>query len=243
MFNKIALMVPTYGRSSTYLSEFISSAMEMSSPAISRFLFCVNKNDDETISFLKKKHFGEFKCDTIIEDLPKINLARYFNMLYDKAKEYGEDCVVSQLGDDMVFRTPGWDKKILETINAYNGVGVFWCNDDYIAAERCPVNLFVTRKMVEATERPFMCETFEADMIDYIWGKVGKYTRTSHYLPDVHIWHNHSTHLPIEKRDATFQRLSKVQDEAHKIGKPKAKEVAKEIADVLISKGFTGESV
>jgi hypothetical protein len=224
------------------LPEFIRSVQETSFPLFTRFLFCVNKNDAETISYLKKKHFGLFKCDTIFEDLPEINLAKYFNMMYEKAKEYGDDCVVSQLGDDMVFKTPGWDRVLLNTINHYKGVGVFWCNDDYIAGERCPVNLFVTRKMVEATGSPFMATEFAADMIDYIWGKIGKYTRTSHYLPDVHIWHNHSTIKPPEKRDATFQRLSKVQAEAHKIGKHRAREIANEIAKILISKGFVGES-
>jgi hypothetical protein len=242
MYNKIALMVPTLCRSETYLPKFINSAIEMSSPSITSFVFCVNKNDDQTISFLKRKHFGDFKCDVVFEDLPTPNLAKYFNMMYDSTK-LDENKVVSMLGDDMEFRTPGWDQKIIDIINTYDGIGVFWCNDDYIAGERCPVNMFVTRKMVEATERPFMSEAYAADMIDYIWGKVGKYTGTSHYLPDVHIWHNHSTHLPADKRDVTFQRLSKIQIEAHKIGKQRAREIAHEIAVILISNGFKGNSI
>lgn len=243
MYNKIALMVPTYGRSETYLPRFIQTAIRTSSPNNIRFVFCINEKDDDTISYLKRKHFNDFECDVIVESLPSPNLATYFNLMYEKVKEFGDDCVISQLGDDMEFRTPGWDQKLLDAINIYEGIGVFWCNDDYIAGSRCPVNLFVTRKMVEATERPFMADEFAADMIDYIWGKIGKYTRTSHYFPDIHIWHNHSSIKPPEQRDATFQRLSKIQAEAHKIGKGRAKEIAHEIAGILISKGFKGNSI
>jgi len=242
MYNKICLMLPTYGRSDTYLPEFIDSAMATSSPDHVCFSFCINKHDDKTKEYLRKKDFRDFQFTITVEDLPSPHLAKYFNMLYEESKwKLSSFCVVSMLGDDMVFRTKEWDLRILDLINAYKGIGVFWCNDDYIAHERCPVNLFVTRKMVEATEAPFMCEKYEADMIDYLWGKVGKYTGTSHYLPDVHIWHNHSTSKPPEQRDPTFQRLAKIQEQAHKIGKPLCRQIAHQIADILNRKIQSGE--
>jgi hypothetical protein len=248
MYDKIALMLPTYGRSETYLPRFIETAAKTSSPDRVRFVFCINTKDVKTSDMLKDNYYLQagicpFEYTVVPENLPSPNLATYFNLMYEKTKEFGDNCVISQLGDDMEFRTPGWDQKLLDAINAYDGIGVFWCNDDYIAGERCPVNLFVTRKMVEATEHPFMADEFAADMIDYIWGKIGKYTETSHYFPDIHIWHNHSTNLPPEQRDATFQRLSKIQDQAHKIGKARAREIAHEIAEILISKGFKGNSI
>ena len=163
-------------------------------------------------------------------------------MLYHVSENFGDDCLVSQLGDDMVFKTHGWDTRLLDIVNSYNGIGVFWCNDDYIAHERCAVNLFVTRKMVEATERPFMCEEFAADYIDYLWTKVGKYTRSCHYLQNVIIKHNHNTSKPKEDWDPTFQRLKVIQDQASVLGKARAKEVAREIADILIKKGFIGDN-
>jgi hypothetical protein len=236
-------MLPTYHRSATYLPAFIDSAMAMSDPNKIMFVFCVNINDTETLNYINKREFGLFKFIIVAENLPKPNLAKYFNMMYDYLGAYYGDYIVSMLGDDMEFRTPGWDATVLNMIHNYNGIGVFWCNDDYIAHERCPVNMFVTRKMVEATGRPFMVEKYEADMIDYIWGKIGKYTGTSHYMEDIHIYHNHSTHLCVEQRDETFIRLARVQDEAHKIGKPLAKQIAHEIADILNPKIDSGELV
>jgi hypothetical protein len=245
IYDKISLMLPTYRRSTTYLPRFIESAM-MTAKNLNNvcFAFCVNKGDFDTIDYINSLYWTKCgACVVCLEETTKPNLAKYFNILYDQTVEYGDNCVVTMMGDDMEFRTPGWDVKILEAINAYDGVGVFWANDDYIAKERCPVNMFVTRKMVEATEKPFMCEDYEADMIDYIWGKVGKYTKTSHYLPDVHIWHNHSTNKPQVDWDESFKRLAVVQAEAHKIGKEKAKEIARGIADTLIKKGFVGNSI
>jgi hypothetical protein len=236
-------MLPTYGRSKTYLPEFIRSAIETSSKERVCFSFCVNGKDTETLKFLWDYDFKGFKMEAMEENHPSLNLAVYYNMIYSLADTRNEPgTVVSQVGDDMEFRTRGWDEKILALINYYRGVGVFWCNDDYIAHERCPVNLFLGRQFVEATEHPFMCEAFSADMIDYIWGKIGKYTQTSHYMPDVHIWHNHNTAKSSDKWDLTFKRLKPVQEEARK-HKGEAKAYAHKIAEILLRKGLVGDSI
>jgi hypothetical protein len=217
----------------------------MSDPRHTCFTLCINENDKATRDYVSGYDFKGFENEVIIENLPKTNLAKYYNMIYDQTKTKTEPgTVVSQVGDDMVFRTKGWDERMLALINTYKGIGVFWCNDDFIAKERCPVNLFVTRQFIEATGKPFMCEEFPADMIDYIWGKIGKYTRTSHYLSDVHIFHNHSSNKPLGKRDLTHRRLMVLQEEAHRIGgKPRAKAVAHEITEILIKKGLVGTSI
>ena len=246
-YDKICIMLPTYKRHGTYLPKFINTAIEMASdPKNICFSFCVNRDDTGTQCYLEElfhKKYRRVDYEIIIETLQKPNLAIYFNMMYNRTKFKDDSIIVSQFGDDMEFRTKGWDTKFIELINSYDGIGVFWANDDYIAGYRCPVNLLVTRKMIGATGLPFMCELFTADMIDWIWGKIGKYTRTSHYLPDVHIFHNHNSGKPKEEWDETFKRLRPEQDAARVIGKQTAKEVAVKAADNLKSKGFIGDSV
>ncbi len=244
IYNKILAMTPTFNRSTTYLPAFVNSAIEMSDPTLTEFCFRVHREDEATRKYLEGFNFKEFKCEILVEEpLSTINLAKFFNQMYDKTRTRNErETVVSLLGDDMVFKTKGWDRQILDLINAYKGIGVFWVNDDFIARERCPVNMFVTRDFVEATEHPFMCEEFPADFIDYIWGKVGKYTHTQHFLPDVHIQHNHNSRKPKEQWDDTFQKMKVAQEAAWKIGKVRAKQIAHEIADILIKKGMTGDS-
>jgi hypothetical protein len=147
----------------------------------------------------------------VIENLLQPNLSAYFNMMYDKTRFDGAETLVSMLGDDMVFLTEGYDLAILKEINAYEGKGFVWCNDDYIARERLCVNLFTTRLMVEGTERPFMCPLFNADLIDDVWMEVGLMTGCGHFLPDAHIRHEHSTAQAQVNWDGTFQRLRPLQ--------------------------------
>lgn len=244
-YNRICCMLPTFGRSATHLPQFLDSFIVMSSsPQAVCFCFCVNVNDEDTRNFLANYNWRGYEWEIIPEDLPKPNLAIYFNLMFNSTKTAKQPgTVVSMLGDDMVCRTRRWDQRILKLINAYNGVGVFWCNDDYIAKERCPVNLFVTRQFVDATEHPFMCVDFPGDMIDMVWGYVGHYTKTSHYDPDTHIFHNHNSHKPEAQWDSTFKRLVPSQREGHRLGKPYAREVAIKIANVLKLKGLTGNSI
>jgi hypothetical protein len=239
IYNKICLMLPTYGRCKTYLPKFLDSA-EKTATSIC-FSLCVNKKDLATINYLDERVW-KFDYEVIFEETEKPHLAKYFNLLYGKSKwKKDGSTVVSMVGDDMEFLTPNWDKKMLDLINKYNGVGVFWGDDDFIARERLCVNMFVTRYFVDATEHPFMCELFAAEMIDYLWYKVGKYTRTLHFDPNIIIKHNHM--YKQENKDETFKRLEPMRKVAWDGGKIKAKDVAAKIAGILKAKGMVGNSI
>jgi hypothetical protein len=204
----------------------------------------VNENDEETRKFLQGYDFKGHEWEIIYENLKKPNLGYFFNLIYDNTKTKEQaGTVVSMVGDDMEFRTDGWDRKILDLINHYNGIGVFFCNDDYIARERCCVNLFVTRAFIKLTMRPFMAD-FEAEMIDVVWTEVGKKTKTLHFLADVIIKHNHSTAKPKEQWDKTYNRLRLEQEKIHHDGgKAKAKKIGSVIADRLSGLGIIGDSI
>lgn len=238
-------MLPTYGRSDTYLPRFIESSIATaSSPKTVCFAFCVNVKDVKTQEFLKAYDFKGHEWEWIPESLPSPNLARYFNILYTLTKFKQPETVVSMVGDDMAFETRGWDEQLIAQINYYHGVGVFFCNDKYIARERCAVNLFVTRKMVDATGRPFMDESFGAEMIDVVWTEIGRVTKTLHFYPDIIIRHDHNTRKPKAQWDSTFQRLNVIQEKVHGSGgKSKAKAIGREIGTLLLAKGYRGDSI
>ena len=241
MWNSICLMLPTYKRTDKLLPKFISSSIITADDKTNlKYAFCINQNDLQTKKFLENYPFPNKKNVLIIkENLPKPHLGVYFNMLYrEVVKTFGKDIVVTMMGDDMEFLTKGWDTKILEKINEKNGIGVFWCNDDYIGKDKTPINLQVTPKMVELTEAPFMDETYPADMIDVIWGEIGKSLNIAYYSDDIIIRHNHSMKLPHNKWDETFRRLKEQQIVAHHvIGKNKLFEIAKRISERLRKKG------
>lgn len=176
------------------------------------FTFCINKKDRESIDFLNEYFTNKNIYDIILEETRQPNLSKYFNMMYDRTKF--KDAIVTELGDDMIFRTKDWDIKIIDEINKYNGLRIVYCDDDFTAHDKCCVNMFTTREMVTATKNPFMCEFFHADMIDVVWYMVGLITGTLSYFENIKIFHNHNTRKEKDEWDETFQRLVPVQNAA-----------------------------
>lgn len=213
-------MIPTYKRP-LRLMALVDSAMKNADDVSRlRFCFCVNRKDAETESYINGRYWpNEAHIEVIHEDTDQPNLSLYFNLMYKHTRF--QDALVSELGDDMVFLTKGWDTRVLDEVNKGEGRVVVYCNDNYIAHEKCCVNLFTTRALVEAMKKPFMCEFFHADMIDVIWTLTGTATGTLRYLPDVLVQHNHSTKKKPEDWDETFKRLSPVQKAANGPGNQK----------------------
>lgn len=208
-YKRICLMIPTYQRPErleTILNSVYDTVSDINSLCIS---LCVNKSDEITRQFIKDYNWPNTNYEVIDEETKQPNLSYYFNLMYNQTRF--KDCVVSEIGDDMIFKTNGWDEKILKAINDTNGLGIVYCNDDYIAHDKCCVNLFVTRKLVGLTKKPFMCEFFHADMIDMVWTMVGAMAGLLYYLEDVIIFHNHSSITSKDQWDYTFQRLAPVQ--------------------------------
>lgn len=211
-FNKINLMLPTYNRPESIVS-FVSSALETADNYDDiRFTFCINISDLESAETIKRLFpSSPNNHEIIFEETEQPNLAFYFNLMYEKTKFSDSGTLVSMVGDDMVFKTQGWDSEILRIANETEGLSIIYCNDNYIAGETLCVNLFTSRRLIEAQKKPFMCEYFHADMIDVVWMNVGIMTGLLRYLPKVIIQHNHNTRKPKEQWDDTFQRIAPVQ--------------------------------
>lgn len=148
--------------------------------------------------------------EKIIDKISTPNLARYYNRCYMEAHHQNPGTVVSMVGDDMVFRTHGWEVRLLEAIERFKGIGVFYCAGDERFDDALCVNGFWTRQFVDQCggwperewpgwvgkynlqwgEAPFMCPVFPANGIDVVWQLIGDATETSRYLADVIIKHN-----------------------------------------------------
>lgn len=214
-YDRICIMAPTYGRARDRLPAFLKSAYNTAESAIC-FCLCVNRRDEATQSLLASGNWPEdMLIEVIEENTIQPDLAYYFNLMYDRTRFGDGATLVSMFGDDMVFETQSWDQIVLERVNATGGKGVYWCDDAYIAHERLPVNLMVTRDLVRATRLPFMCPYYRADMIDTVWGAVASYTGLRQYIPEVVVRHEHNTKLPVREFDKTFERLRPLQQAAN----------------------------
>jgi len=213
-YDSINLMIPTYKRSSTKLPLVINSAIDTVSDIKKlKFSFCINEHDIESINFLKESpELKHVDWCMVIENTDQPNLASFWNLLYEKTDFKDESTLVSMVGDDMEFITKDWDLPLLSHADYTDGICVMYCNDDYIAFDKCCVNLFTTRKMIEATEKPFMCELFHADMIDVVWTHLGRLTSSLKYFDYIVIKHNHETKKSQDEWDETMIRLAPVQN-------------------------------
>lgn len=199
-YTKINLMCPSYKRLEM-LRKFIDSALATCADKGNLcWTFTINEKDNSYDDF-------QWPSNSLLlrEDSNDPNLSYYFNQMYCKGVDWGDNVLVSLLGDDMVFETQGWDTTILNKINEVNGVGIVHCEDGFCSHGACPVNMFTTRKFVEACGGEFMCSAFKRFWIDEIWGRLADMAKCNYFLPNVVIKHNHTSGK--NSHDETFRRL------------------------------------
>lgn len=212
-YNKINLMCPTYHRLKK-LTTFIQSAQSMCNDRkCICFTFCVNKSDRDTVSLIGKLCQG-WDYHIVYENLSKPNLAIFYNMMYTYSSSYdsffrSNKVIVSMLGDDMEFKTKGYDTFLIDEINQHNGIGIFYGNDNIHKKNMCS-NIFTTRKFVDGNlPKLFMCELFPCDVIDRLWFGIAKKLNCLYYYPDIKIQHNHASRSGVGN-DKTHSRLMKM---------------------------------
>lgn len=213
-YEKILCMVPTYKRPERLKNLVDSAYKNATDPRCVYFCLCVNTADELTFKSLPAIAAGHEKQFEIIkETTDQPHLANYFNLMYDTTMH--KDAVVSMLGDDMEFQSPGWDAIVLNTLNSCDGKAVVYGDDCYIAHNRLCVHFFTSRELVTSTGRPFMCPYFHAEMIDVVWYLFGESTGLLRYFPAMKIKHNHDSGKDADKRDDTYMRLQPLRQAAN----------------------------
>jgi len=234
-YNKINLMLPTRGRiKNGKLPRFISSSIRLvSNPKNICITFLIDIDDHVTKAFVNNLKLPvPFEILYWREKQP--HHGKMYNQIYEQTRFKDEGTLVSMVGDDMEFKTSGYDIAILNAINKVNGMGLVYCNDDFQGKKLC-VNLFTSRKYVEATKYPFMCELFATYFIDTVWMRVATKTKTAIYLPDIILKHHHAS-FNRKDRDITFQRLQKVKkpfNEGYKLVNEYSDKIIKNLKGVL----------
>jgi len=212
-WNKICIMLPTYGRSDMMLPRFINSVID-NADSREQFAICclVNHKDAATLKYLKDRLKG-YDHQIMFENLPSPSLSHYFNTLYYSSTYTAPNIVASMVGDDMEITTKGWDTRILAAVNKYEGMGVFYCaGDDRFNAGLC-VNVFLTRQWVEITGQKFMAEKFHGNGIDMVHQLSADATGFGRYLTDVIILHHQWSRKHIG-HDETSKRLDPMRKKA-----------------------------
>jgi len=237
-YDTINMLLPTRQRvKNGKLPRFVKSCEACASdPRHVVITFLVDPGDDETVEYL-----ASLKTPLRFQVLPaadgggKPHLARMYNQLYEETRFREPGTLVSMVGDDMEWQTSGYDLAILNMTNKHSGMAVVYCDDGYIQHDKLMVNLFTTRKVVELTQRPFMCPEFPAYFMDTLWTQVAKRTGIAYYLKDVVLKHWHMSRNP-KAIDETARRL-RVQRPNYPAGYKIVKREADKIVKVLKRKG------
>jgi hypothetical protein len=255
MYNRINIMLPTYKRvnNGRLLRHLESSCRLVSNPKNVCYTFLYTPGDKETQEFFYnlccKKGFDfegkhiefPFAYKEISDSDPKnLNLGRFYNQMYKETRFKDPGTLVSLVGDDMVWLTKDFDVHILNKINEVGGRGLIYCNDNYIARDRCMVNMFTSRQLIEATERPFLHEGFSADHHDVIYTEIGKALNIAYYLPNVILDHQHNRKLPKDQWDETRNRLV-IEIQKSRENKGLIEPFVKEVVEILKAKGVYNE--
>ena len=116
--------------------------------------------------------------------------------------------IISMIGDDMVFLTPGWDEMLIEEfktakLDLIHGV---YCNDGY-HGEKLAVNFFCHRRYAELMNGKFMREEFKINWIDQWLHQVFQSVGRLKYRGDIMIEHRHWV-LGKDKRDKVADRMA-----------------------------------
>lgn len=115
---------------------------------------------------------------------PRILLSEAWNVAAEKAT--GD--IWMHAGDDIIFRTPGWDKAVADAFPP-DGIAFVYGRDGY-QDENLGTHGFVTRRWVDAVGY-FMPPYFSSDYNDLWLHEVAGMIDRRVYLPDVLIEHMH----------------------------------------------------
>lgn len=187
---KISICFPTRNRPDNLRR--IHKSLQETSTVMPEIAVYVDDDDSTSVPVAQELGF-------VYEQGPRFShLSRCFN----KAAELASGDILMFGGDDLVFRTKGWDDQVLAEFNKYDDRIVFvHCRDDY-REDDLGCHGFLHRNWIEATGY-FVPPYFETWYIDNWITDVSKAIGRRSYLQSLLIEHMHFTCGKAEM-DATY---------------------------------------
>lgn len=202
---KIGLLIPSRERLNlklTLISSIITTVDDINNVNLH---FGIDK-DDPTLPIVHKiaNAIPFVKVHEIENEGKFIGINRIWNTL----ASYSDDEIFGYIGDDMIFRTPSWDTKIIQEFTGdklpEDKIKMVHTWDGY-QGEKLSVNAFMHRKYYEVmgyfTKPDFLINYSD----NWMYQMLNAFNRRT-YLPDVFIEHNHWV-FGNRPKDATANRM------------------------------------
>ena len=202
--NKIAILVPSRERMNNRLTLLFSILTTADNLDNLKLYYGVDK-DDPTLPIIKKVAKGI----TCLEVIEIENNGKFLGLgvLWNKMVNSTSEDIISMIGDDMVFKTQGWDTMLLEEFDKIpdDKIKAVHCNDD-CHGSKLAVNLFCHRKYAEILGG-FMREEFMINWVDQWLHQMFSAFNRLIYRSDIMIEHRHWV-LGKNVRDNTADRMA-----------------------------------
>lgn len=194
MKKEIIVIVPSRGRPDN--AERLVESWKNTTQGKSLILFVLDGDDYQqyntfvTISGI----------ETVVIPKKRELLTAKLNMFCEDWEEEGAE-VISFMGDDCVFLTPGWEDRILEWQR--ENKGICYCND-LLQGENLPNNVFIHNDIVSALG--FMAPpVLQHYFIDNYWKDLGIRLGKLKYFPEIVIEHRHWSNGKSQKDETYIQ--------------------------------------
>lgn len=208
----ISLLLPTRQRP-TELTRLVTSALSTASAADDLQLVTYIDDDDPSYDDLKlpmawTKVRGPRHHDGLV------NLSTKWNHCWEKC----DGDVLMHCGDDIVFRTHGWDDAVRDALNSHPGkIAFVWCDDGGGGNQAAfGTHGFIHRNWAQTVGR-FVPPYFVSDYNDTWFNDVADLAQIQHYLPEYLTEHMHYVHGKADKDLNTIERLQR-----HEANNPRA---------------------
>jgi len=174
----ISVLVPTRNRPQN-VRRLVDSALETAETDV-EFVFYVDEDDDSAVDVIRSYE------QTQIVSGPRVVLSETWNECWTYARhDVGMHC-----GDDIVFRTSGWDTRVLEVFDQYPDKIVFVHGRDGYQDRRVGTHGFLHQNWVDAVGY-FVPPYFSSDYNDLWITEVADVLGRRVYLADVYTEHMH----------------------------------------------------
>lgn len=177
---KISILVPTRNRPKN-VERLISSAYTTSDLPIEFFFYIDNDDPARHVTIDIMNYCG---AHWIMGE--RITLSDMWNELADAATHD----ILMHCGDDIVFRTSGWDTRVVETFESHPDKLILVHGDDGFQHDQVATHGFYHRNWIEVLGR-FVPPYFSSDYNDLWLTEVANALGRRVYLPDVYTEHMH----------------------------------------------------
>lgn len=213
----ISVLVPTRNRPDG-VRRLLDSAYATAKTDV-EFVFYVDDDDDSSTAIM-----GEYD-DVSITIGPRIVLSEMWNACATLARHD----VMMHCGDDIVFRTDGWDERVLDEFDQYGDKIIFVHGRDGYQDGRVGTHGFLHRNWIDAVGY-FVPPYFSSDYNDLWLTEVADALHRRRYVPTIYTEHMHPV-IGKGTWDQTHQERLKrhQQDDVAKIYRDTAPQRAEDV--------------